>query len=53
MKYWFYVLDGQQAGPVDEITFQQLVLSGTIVAETLVWSDGMADWCTYSSSRSS
>jgi hypothetical protein len=47
MKYWFYVLDGQQAGPVDENAFQQLVLSGTIVAETLVWSDGMADWCTY------
>jgi uncharacterized RDD family membrane protein YckC len=44
---WFYVKDGQRAGPVSEAEFQGLVQSGAIIGETLVWHQGMAQWQAY------
>ncbi len=44
---WYYVDGGQQAGPVDDAQLEQLVLSGKIQAETLVWHEGMAAWTPY------
>jgi len=41
---WFYSEAGQQRGPVSEEQFNNLVLSGRISPDTLVWRDGMADW---------
>ena len=41
---WYYAEDGQQAGPVDDSRFEELVRSGKIRSETLVWHEGMADW---------
>jgi uncharacterized RDD family membrane protein YckC len=41
---WFYVEAGQQRGPVADGEFDQLVASGHIGGETLVWREGMANW---------
>lgn len=41
---WYYVENGQQAGPVEETEFPQLVRIGKLRADTLVWREGMANW---------
>lgn len=41
---WFYVEAGKQAGPVEEGRLQELLDSGVITPETLVWREGMANW---------
>src|SRR5437016_9732400 len=41
---WYYVENGNQAGPVEETDFPQLVQSGTLRADTLVWREGLAGW---------
>jgi GYF domain 2 len=41
---WFYVLDGQQNGPVSDSQLDELLRSGRINQQTLVWHEGMADW---------
>ena len=48
---WYYADQGQQKGPVDESALDQLVLSGVIRDDTLVWHDGMAAWEKHSSVR--
>ena len=45
---WYYVEQGQQAGPVDDARLDELRRSGKIQAETLVWREGMANWAPYS-----
>lgn len=44
---WFYVSNGQQAGPVDDAQLAELTRSGAVGADTLVWKEGMADWRPY------
>src|SRR5437016_817233 len=44
---WYYVDAGQQAGPVDDMQLQELVSSGKVLPETLVWKEGMANWQPY------
>ena len=44
---WYYAEAGQQRGPVSEPEFQDLIRSGKITGETLVWRDGMANWQRY------
>jgi len=45
---WFYATKDQtQAGPVDEATLANLISSGTITPQTLVWKQGMASWQPY------
>ena len=41
---WFYVENGQQAGPVEETDFSELIRTGKLRAETLVWREGLANW---------
>lgn len=41
---WYYVENGQQAGPVEETEFPQLVHLGKLRADTLVWREGLANW---------
>lgn len=41
---WFYVSNGQQAGPVDDAQLADLVRTGAIQPDTLVWREGMANW---------
>ena len=40
----FVALNGQQAGPFDAAALQQMVQSGQLTRETLVWKQGMASW---------
>jgi uncharacterized RDD family membrane protein YckC len=41
---WYYVDQGQQTGPVNDAQFEELVRSGKILPDTLVWREGMAAW---------
>ncbi len=43
-KEWFYVNEGAQTGPVPEDEILRHIRNGTIKGDTLVWSEGMADW---------
>jgi len=45
---WFYVENGQQAGPVEESQLAELVQSGKLNKDTLVWHEGMAVWQPFS-----
>jgi len=49
---WFYAQNGQQLGPVTEGDLQQLVQSGVIKSDTLVWKEGMAEWKPYGTIQS-
>jgi membrane protease subunit (stomatin/prohibitin family) len=41
---FFAALDGQQAGPFDKGKLKELLGSGKLTRETMVWSKGMAGW---------
>jgi len=41
---WYYTLNNQQVGPVEEGEIKKLVEAGTITQSTLVWTAGMANW---------
>ncbi|MGE0533482.1 MAG: DUF4339 domain-containing protein [Pirellulales bacterium] len=41
---WFYAVDGRQAGPVAESMLKQLIGSGQVRPQDLVWREGMPDW---------
>ncbi|MET0262207.1 MAG: RDD family protein [Rariglobus sp.] len=45
---WHYAVGGQQKGPVTDDEFNQLVATGAVRADTLVWREGWAEWRTYS-----
>jgi hypothetical protein len=45
---WYYVENGQQAGPVDEAQLAELVQAGKLRGDTLVWHEGMAAWQAFS-----
>lgn len=44
---WYYVEAGAQKGPFEDNAFRELVGSGVIRADTLVWREGMKDWLPY------
>lgn len=44
---WYYVLNGQQAGPVEDSELQGLAAYGAITSDTLVWRAGMPNWAQY------
>ncbi|HKW30031.1 MAG TPA: RDD family protein [Verrucomicrobiae bacterium] len=44
---WYYADQGQQTGPVTEEQFTELVRTGKIQPDTLVWREGMAAWAPY------
>lgn len=41
---WYYTLNNQQVGPVDEKEIKTLIAAGTITHGTLVWTNGMEKW---------
>jgi len=43
-RSWFYASNGQQQGPYPEAQLRDLIARGTVRADTLVWSEGMAGW---------
>ena len=45
MEYqWFYAYNGQKNGPVDEVVLSELISSGKVNADTLVWNRSMKAW---------
>lgn len=45
---WYYVENGQQAGPVEETQLPGLMQSGKLRSDTLVWHEGMSVWQPFS-----
>ena len=43
-RSWFLAFDGQQHGPYPEGQLREFIAEGRITADTLVWTEGMADW---------
>jgi hypothetical protein len=43
-RSWFFAWEGKQQGPYPETQFRTLLGRGTIAADALVWTDGMAGW---------
>ncbi len=43
-RSWFFAVQGQQQGPVPESRLRELIAAGRIDAETLIWTEGMANW---------
>jgi hypothetical protein len=43
-RSWFYADRGQQQGPFPEAQFRSLIASGTVRADTLIWTEGMTTW---------
>ena len=43
-RSWFYAANGQQQGPFPEAQLRDLIVRGTVRADTLVWSEGMSGW---------
>ena len=43
---WYYALDGQSFGPVDDAVLDQLITAGTIHRDTPVRKEGSASWST-------
>jgi uncharacterized RDD family membrane protein YckC len=41
---WYYAEGGQQKGPVEDLALDELVRSGTVRDDTLVWCAGMEAW---------
>ena len=41
---WYYAINGQRQGPVNQAEFERLVRAGTITPETLVWRKPMTGW---------
>src|SRR5512138_2455636 len=44
MSNWFYAANGQQQGPFGDAQLRDLITNGTVRADTLVWTEGMAGW---------
>jgi uncharacterized RDD family membrane protein YckC len=47
--HWYYVVNGQRQGPVSDEEFANLIASGAVSSDTLVWREGMPAWAKYSS----
>jgi hypothetical protein len=43
-RSWFFASQGQQQGPFPEAQLREFIARGTVGADTLVWTEGMADW---------
>ena len=44
MSEWYYADGDQQFGGVPEETLADLIASGEVLSEDLVWCEGMEDW---------
>ncbi|HOH33973.1 MAG TPA: DUF4190 domain-containing protein [Candidatus Hydrogenedentes bacterium] len=44
MSNWYYLVDEEQHGPVGEEDIQQMMASGELRPDDLLWQAGMSDW---------
>jgi len=45
MTGWHYAVDGNTLGPIPEQQLRLLLAEGALDADTLLWTEGMAEWC--------
>lgn len=43
-KYWYYVKNDKQEGPIPESKMQEMFDTGHLGSETLVWSESVKEW---------
>ena len=43
-EQWFFVLDGEHAGPIDSQTLEGMIRSEHLPTDVLVYREGMRDW---------
>ncbi len=43
-RSWFLAANGQQQGPYPEAQVRDFIARGMVTAQTLVWTEGMANW---------
>jgi GYF domain 2 len=43
-RSWFFAAGGQQQGPYRDAQLRDFVARGTVKADTLIWTEGMAGW---------
>lgn len=43
-RYWYYAIDGRQAGPVAGRDIRRLLADGTLGRRSLLWTEGMPAW---------
>ncbi len=48
---WYYEQSGQRQGPVSDAELDNLLATGVVTQNTLVWCEGMADWAPLSQAR--
>ena len=48
---WFYALEDESKGPVDEDELLRLVAQGVIIPSSLVWNKTMAEWAKFADTR--
>jgi len=41
---WFYAINSQQSGPVSDSQLDELLRSGKVSPDTLIWREGMTNW---------
>jgi uncharacterized RDD family membrane protein YckC len=44
---WYYAVEGRSIGPIEDAAFQNLVKSGAITLDTMVWNETMTEWQPY------
>ncbi len=43
-EQWYAHVDGQNVGPIDEENLRMLAASGRLLADSLIWKNGMPEW---------
>ncbi len=44
MAEWYYILEGEEQGPISEDDLKHIFDSGALPLTTPVWREGMDDW---------
>jgi len=44
---WYYAVQNKRKGPIEETELDELVRSGALHDDTLVWREGMVEWQTH------
>lgn len=44
MRYWYYLVSGEQVGPIPEPQFLELFKSGKLGQATMVWTQEIKEW---------
>ena len=47
MNQWYYAVNQERKGPVDDAAMSDLVGNGVITPDTLVWRQGLTEWQPY------